>query len=251
MRLYGLGPSPRVTRKKGRRMRVLWGGSAAASSPPSSQNANTVLLLHMNGADASTTFTDSSATTPHTVTAAGNAQIDTAQSKFGGASGLFDGTGDFLTLDGSAEFAFGTGDFTVDFWFRIAVAGTAVLFDGRATGSDPALTPMIYAAANQLRYFTNGGEVISGSTQLLVDTWYHCALTRSGTSTKLFLNGTQEGATYSDSNNYIVGASRPMIGADGNGNGNNAFNGWIDELRVLKGEAAWTSNFTPPTSAYD
>jgi len=78
----------------------------------------TKLLLHCDAADASTTFTDSSAA-GHNFTAAGNAQIDTAQFKFGTSSALFDGTGDYINdATGSSDFAFGTGDFAVDFWVR-------------------------------------------------------------------------------------------------------------------------------------
>lgn len=207
-----------------------------------------VLLLHMDGADASTTFTDSSGR-GHTVTANGNAQIDTAQSVFGGESGLFDGTGDYLTLDGSSDFAFGLGDFTIDFRFRINSAGTQVLFDGRGSGQAGA-RPMMYTTANNLRYFTNGSDQIAGTTTLATNTWYHAALTRRSGSTRLFLDGIQEGSTYVDTNDYLAGTIAPYIGADGNSPGANAFNGWIDELRIIKGAAAWTGNFTPPTAAY-
>lgn len=74
-----------------------------------------VALLHMNGSDASTTFTDQRG---HTFTAAGNAQIDTAQSKFGGASGLFDASGDYISTPDSDEWSFGSGDFTIECWYR-------------------------------------------------------------------------------------------------------------------------------------
>src|SRR3990167_7227024 len=80
-------------------------------------DANVTLLLHCDGTDASTTFTDNSISS-HVTTANGNAQIDTAQSKFGGASGLFDGTGDYLSVPNSDDWDFGTGDFTVDMWLR-------------------------------------------------------------------------------------------------------------------------------------
>lgn len=87
-------------------------------------NSFTKLLLHTDGTDGSTTFTDSSLS-PKTISVFGNAQVDTAQSKFGGASALFDGTGDYLT-GSSADFAFGTNDFTIDFWMRRGTqAGTA------------------------------------------------------------------------------------------------------------------------------
>src|SRR5690554_3988242 len=89
------------------------------------------LLIHADGSDGSTTFTDDSAT-GHTVTTSGSAQVDTAQSKFGGASALFAAGGsDYLAVADHPEFDIGTGDFTVDLWFRINAftPGTAALFD--------------------------------------------------------------------------------------------------------------------------
>lgn len=213
----------------------------------------TTLLLHCDGADASTTFTDSAigGAAPHTVTANGNAQIDTAESKFGGAAALFDGAGDYLSLDGSSDFAFGTGDLTVDFWLRLAATGVFhYLYDSRPSATSGLYPSLYLSSSNVLVYYTNSADRITGTTALTTGAWYHVALARSGTSTKLFLNGTQEGSTYSDSNNYIVGTSRPFIGISGFDLSGSPLNGWIDELRVSKGIARWTANFTPPTAAY-
>jgi len=207
-------------------------------------NANTVLMLHGNGTDASTTFTDDSPS-GHTVTPAGNAQIDTAISKFGGASMLFDGTGDYLDLDGSSDFAFGSGDFTIDFWIRFAALGVDIIWDQRPTLTN-GLYPTIYTDGTNLLYFTDSADRITGTTNLSTGTFYHVALTRSGTSTRLFLDGTQEGSTYSDSNTYLNGSSRPRIGDMGFSSGNE-ITASIDEIRVQKGEAWWTGNFTPRT----
>jgi hypothetical protein len=74
----------------------------------------TKLMLHCNGADMSTTFTDDSFSA-RTVTANDNAQINTAQYKFGLASGIFDGSGDFLSIVNSSDFNFNSNDFTIDF----------------------------------------------------------------------------------------------------------------------------------------
>ena len=97
----------------------LYSPASGLPSAEYSSDAYTVLLLHCNGVDESTTFTDSSGGgvgSPHTVTAVGNAQIDTAQKKFDTGSALFDGTGDYLSLEDSDDWDFGTGDFTVDCW---------------------------------------------------------------------------------------------------------------------------------------
>ncbi len=82
----------------------------------------TRLLLHMDGTDGATTFPDSSPSA-RTVTVNGNAQVDTAQSVFGGASALFDGTGDFLTVPEAADFDIATGDFVIDFRWRTSSLG--------------------------------------------------------------------------------------------------------------------------------
>lgn len=197
-----------------------------------------VLLLHMDGADASTTFTDTMGR--HTMTVNGNAQIDTAQSKFGGASGLFDGTGDYLVTDSSSDFSFGTGDFTIDFWFRIA----ASISSNQTLVADTEFA--LYQIAGQLRFYANGSDRLTDATTLVVDTWYHAALVRSAGVTRMYLNGVSGGGTYSDTTNYTF--TQLYMGA--NSAPGNYLNGWLDELRVIKGYAAWQTNFTPPTAAY-
>jgi hypothetical protein len=189
-----------------------------------------------------------------TVTANGQTQIDTAQYKFGSASGLFDGNGDYLQLTNDADFTFGTGDFTIDCWVKLnAVGAVQLIYDGRPSGTNGAYPALAILNTNVIFYYVNAGIRIQGTTALTTTSgWYHIAVARSGTSTKLFLNGTQEGSTWTDSTNYSSGGTgRPWIGADGvQGGTTNNFNGWIDELRVSKGTAHFTSNFTPPSSPY-
>ena len=192
----------------------------------------------------------------HVVTAYGNAQIDTAQSKFGGASGLFDGTGDYLSLADSDDWNFGTGDFTIDFWVRFnALPGVGSIMQFCSQRVD----------ANNfwILYFANVGgdyrwyfEVMSGgvyrvvlirSTTVSTGVWYHIALVRSGSSWSFYQDGSQLGATLTDSDAVPDLAAELHIGEFG---GWAQFNGWLDEFRVSKGVARWTSNFTPPTSAH-
>jgi hypothetical protein len=208
----------------------------------------TKLLLHCDGADGGTTFTDSSAS-PHTATAVGNAQIDQAESKFGGAAALFDGTGDYLTLDGSSDFAFAAADFTIDFWVRFAsVSGTPILYDSRPLSTSGAY-PTLYISAGVIVYFTASATRITSSTSLSTGVWYHVALVRASGTTKLYINGTKEGADYVDANSYANGASRPTIAVSGF-DLSTPLNGWMDEIRVSNGIARWTANFTPPTDSY-
>src|SRR5262252_2595002 len=97
--------------------------------PSSTVDSFTKILLHMDGADATTSFPDDAPTTvAHAWTAAGNAQVDTADSKFGGASLLLDGTGDWVTTVDSADYTLGSNDWTVDFWFKTTAAGGFFMF---------------------------------------------------------------------------------------------------------------------------
>lgn len=206
------------------------------------------LMLHCDGADASTTFTDSSANA-FTATVEGNAQIDTGQSKFGGASYQGDGTGDGLAYGAQAAFAFGTGDFTIDWWGRINTTGVFQSFVDFIPAGGSGVYINIYVSNTQTVNIELNGATPITSAALSTGVWYHFALTRSGTSTRFFKDGTQVGSTYSDSNNYIVGTARPRIGNGGNA-GTTSLNGWMDEIRISKGIARWTANFTPPTQAY-
>ena len=167
-----------------------------------------------------------------------------------GGSGYFDGSGDYLTATGSSNLAFGAGDFTIELWvyFNSVTSPPAYQFIySSADSSVFANTPVIYwyETSSSLR-FNNGGDVFS-IAGIQAKTWYHVAICRSGSTTKMFLNGAQVGSA-TDTTTYINQPSRPMIGANGNGSGNLPFNGYISDVRCLKGTALYTSSFTPPTA---
>jgi hypothetical protein len=215
----------------------------------------TKLLLHCNGVDASTTFTDNSPSA-HTMTANGNAQIDTAQYKLGTASGLFDGAGDYVSTPDSADWNFGTGDFTVDFWIRRN--GSQADFTGIINAADSSNVGWTlhfgYAAggnANKLRLITRGGVVDLVDTDVLPDTsWNHVAIIRYGNNLKLYVNGVEK-ATYNCTGVTYNSSSRGLnIGRLYTNSDTKYFNGWLDEIRVSKGIARWTADFTPPTIEY-
>ncbi len=225
--------------------------------------ASVSLLLHGSGTDGSTTIIDSSPS-PKTVTAVGNAQISTAiADPFGNNTRgvlLFDATGDYLSVvSGTADFAFGTGDFTIELWLRLnAVVGTSSalsLYDQRPQGVQND-SPVIYiqnsTLGGGLTYYTGNANRIVGPA-LLANTWYFITLSKATGNTRLFLNGTQFGSTYVDTISYVNSANRPWIG----GFSDNAtpstqatINGRICELRVTKGVARYTANFTPPTAPF-
>lgn len=220
-------------------------------------DTDTKLMLHMNGADASTTFTDSSVS-GHTVTVNGNAQIDTAQSKFGSASGLFDGTGDYLSLADSADWFKSTGNFTLDFWVRwnaLPASGDAqYLWQNFADGNNRVGMYVINNAGTYaIRYFVlDAGNITVDTAEtnhaFATGTWYHIAVTRTGNNFAMFVDGTSI-ATTTDADSWpdlggfwYIGLSNPVSGA--------YTNGWIDEFRLVKGTAVWTGNFSAPTSEY-
>lgn len=205
--------------------------------------ANVSLLLHMDGANNSTTFTDSSLNAL-TVTANGDAKISTAQSKFGGASAYFDGTGDYLTLADSAGWDL-PGNFTIEAWVKASATGFGPILSTRDTGA--AVNPVLYLwGTGVLAWYYNTAARITGTTNIVGGNFYHVAVCRSGNSTCLFVNGIQEGATYVNSDTYVAdGIWIGSIPAS-----SQHFNGYIDELRVTRGVARYTANFTPPTAPF-
>lgn len=213
--------------------------------------ANVVALLHFNGADGSTTFTDQKA---HTFTAAGNAQLDTAQFKFATASGLFDGTGDYISTPDSADWDFGTGDFTVEAFIRfnaLPVSGVACLvsnYQNTTTGwyfqfrNDFAVARLNFGSSGDT-------PVVDAAWSPSTGVWYHVAVSRSGSSVRFFVNGTQIGSTGTNSEN-ISGSTGALHVGTLNSAIAQYFNGWMDELRITKGVARYTANFTAPASPF-
>lgn len=181
------------------------------------------------------------------ITVNGDAKLSNLQQKFGSTSLLLDGTDDFLTIASNADFGYGTGDFTIDMWVYRTVSGVDQILLDQRTASPTNYAPVLAVnTSNALVYLDGAGIVITGSTTVPLNAWSHIAVSRSGTDTKLFLNGVQQGATYTDTRNYIATPIR--IGA--RFDGTLAFTGHIDELRISKGVARYTSAFTPSTSAF-
>jgi hypothetical protein len=200
---------------------------------------NVSLLLPMNGADGGTEFIDYSPN-QKTVTAYGNAHTETDQSKYYGSSGYFDGSGDYLIAQYSTDFVFGTGDFTIEFWVYRVGSGLQILIDFRPNNG---AFPLIYLdGSNTILFYANTSNMITGGT-LAANSWIHVALSRASGNTKMFIDGTQAGSTWADSTNYSVNSSGPRICKSFD---NYYFNGYLQDLRITKGVARYTSNFTPP-----
>lgn len=213
--------------------------------------ASVSLLLHGDGANGSTTITDNSAN-PKTVTAGGNAQISTAQSKFGGSSLYFDGTGDYLSIPAHADFQFGTGAFTIEAWlYMTATPGAqgAQIFGRQEYGAGSDYVFLVKSDRTVTFYLSNAAANVATSTATVpLNTWCHVAVTRSGTTFYVFVDGVGASGTSALSTEvpYAVSYS---IGADQNGDESN-YTGHIDDLRITKGVARYTATFTPPAIAH-
>jgi hypothetical protein len=185
----------------------------------------------------------------------GNAQISTSVVKFGTGSLAFDGNGDYLVPNApnsNITLGLGSGDFTVEFWvyFIGGLGSDIVLYDGRPISTNGAYPTIYVNSLSQLSYVVSGVDRITSVSTFSTLTWYHIAVARSGTSTKMFINGTQVGLTYTDSTSYLSAARRPVIAINGFNESAAPLNGYIDDLRITKGYARYTTNFTPPTQAF-
>jgi hypothetical protein len=194
------------------------------------------LLLHCNGTDGTTTFTDETGT--HTVTAVGDAELDTAQKKFGTASGLFSGAGS-LTIPSSSDFAMGTSDFTIEFWVRLNTINANNTFIASSTGDN--LNIRYYDTGNTLNVYLSTVTYTFSWTPV-ADTWYHVSVTRSGTNLRAFIDGVQIGTTQTSTDNIV--ATGLIIGTSHNATG--PLDGWLDEIEISKGIARRTANFSVP-----
>ena len=212
------------------------------------------LLLPFDGANDATSTTDESDSN-HTVTFNGSADISTAQSKFGGSS-LYVGGGsnDWVNIAGSTDFNFGTDDFTIECWIYRNGTSYGFVFETRG-GEDTSSTDGIGL------YMGSGGNneigvAVNRSNVILInqdhqtnDQWQHFAVVREGSTMTLYIDGTARGT---GSNSTDFDRSRPfrLGNFHGSSSGGYQFPGYIDDFRVTKGLARYTSNFTPPSAAH-
>jgi len=181
----------------------------------------------------------------HTITVNGDAAPSTVAPFVTSGAGSFDGTGDYLTVASSSDFALGTGDFTIEFWAKPTAAwgsGDTVLASGTVNQID---TWLMMVATNKLLFRSNGQNDIEQASASLSG-WNHIAAVRSSSTVNLYLNGTSVGSgTYANS----ISANAITIGSQPNGVGE--YTGYLSNVRISKGLARYTSNFTPPTEDFD
>jgi hypothetical protein len=174
----------------------------------------------------------------------GNASISTSVVKYGNTSMRFDGTGDYLAVPSSQNFAFGTGNFTIECWVYYAAITNSGIFQIGAT-LFPGVNGIgagVGTSSDWLLYYGNGSQTGGGS--LTSGTWYHIAVVRNSGTTKMYVNGTQI-ISIADTTNY----TGTVLGVAGIYSTSYLMNGYISDLRITKGIARYTANFTPPNSA--
>lgn len=216
---------------------------------------NTISLLHFEGADGATSTTDQKSPT---WTFAGNAQIDTAIKKFGTSALLLDGNDDNISSTHS-DFNLNNSDYTIEGWIYVAVASVTAenTIFSNYPGSDQTKARFIFRVGpnNTLKMTEqdpngmNDASANSSNNAVPTQTWVHVAFTKQGTSVKGFVNGVQ--VCSMTSSNRTAFASRLNIGQFDNTDVYKwNFNGSIDDVRVTKGVARYTANFTPPSAPF-
>jgi hypothetical protein len=216
---------------------VYSGATITVPTAPLTAITNTSLLLNFTNAGIY------DATSKNDLETVGNAQISTTQSKFGGSSMYFDGTGDYLYGPSNNLVNFGTGAFTIEGWvYALATPSDAGFFTngGAATGSLG-----FYFLTGYLRFDIYGGGGFAATTLLPLNQWVHIACVRSGNTVTLYQNGTSVGSSTITDNNT---SSLCYVGTKG-WDLTKVFNGYMQDVRITKGYARYTSNFTAPTAA--
>jgi hypothetical protein len=216
-------------------------GSAESATPPTSP------ATAISGTNMLLNFTNAGiydATSKNDLETVGNAQISTTQSKFGGSSIYLDGTGDYCLFPVSQNFAFGTGDFTLECWIRTNRTTQSLFGLETGTGS----YGLVFSGGDL--YWQNSTMVANlmnaSATSILDNNWHHVALTRYNGTSRMFFDGVQV-VSASDSTNYTA-TTKMNVGYQHTSA--NYYLGYINDLRITKGIARYTSNFTPPTTAF-
>jgi len=226
------------------------GATYTVTTTPPTAITNTQLLLNYTNAG----IYDSAA--KNDLETVGNAQVSTTQAKFGSTSMYFDGTGDWLqtqtTANANYNFTFGSGDFTIEMWVYPTNSNSVCLIQGQTDNSTISGGSFLLRYTGTTDFYSGGTAYTCTSATPTANQWSHIAYVRNGTSLKTYLNGTQAGtATLPSTTTAMnIGSTNnaTRIGAYVDGTG--AFTGYIDDLRITKGYARYTANFTPPTTAF-
>jgi len=216
----------------------------------------TSLLMHFNGTNGSTTMTDNSKNNI-TATATNGASLSSVQSKFGGTSLALDGTNDYVSIPDNEALEPGTSDLTWEMWIKTTSSVQyATLYCRTPSAFGSGMWSLMINQASStagdialyLGDFSNSSPLLlTTGISIRDDVWHHIAIVRNGSAWACYVDGTSR-ATGTFSGGISDISSGPRIGADQNYG--RYFAGYIDELRITKGIARYTSNFTPSTTQF-
>ena len=209
-----------------------------------------VLMLHMDGTNGGTTFTDSAygGRSAKTIDVSGGSQTSTITYKFAPSSALFDGTGDWISSANSTDWNISAGDWTIDFWGYFASDRLYHIPFGRerATAPYPGYY-LYYTISDGVVYWitdNNTNRITTASSSLATDGWHHLALVCFNGVTTLYIDGVSKGSYTGNPQEEAIAL---YIGADPT---TFTMKGYIDEFRFTKGIARWVRNFDVPARAY-
>lgn len=206
------------------------------------------LLLHMDGANAGTTFTDAS-NNGHSMSITGTVTTSTTAQKFGPTSCRVT-TASRLNTPAHASFNLGTGDWTIEFWIKITRTVRVDVLQQNATyaTANNAGVVLNVGASGDLSWYEQTTQRINATGTAVNDgNWHHIAVTRSGSSVRMFLDGTQSGSTYTTSFTYWNSSTGIGMGCN-SGNTNGFSTDYLDDVRITKGVARYTANFAVPAA---
>jgi hypothetical protein len=212
------------------------GTTPTLPTAPLTNVTNTSLLLnYQNGA----IFDNAMINNLETVD---NAQISTSVVKYGTGSLAFDGTGDYLKSPQNQVLNFGTGNFTVEFWANIS-SGQNQEFVVDVTSGGFGTT--LFSGSV---YYESWGvsNIIVVSYAGYYNTWTHIAVTRNNGTARMFFNGVIVGSV-ADTTNFPTSGG---VNIGGSSARSRWLLGYLDDVRITKGYARYTANFTPPTAAF-
>lgn len=232
----------------------LYTSSFTPSTTPLTAISGTQLLLNYTNAGIY------DATTLNNMETVGNAQVSTAQAKWSAGSVLFDGSGDNLSMPKSSPLDMGSGNFTLEWWMYPTTtsqnANACIISSGNATwGTGAVVIDCGGNASNKVRFVTNpNGAAVVDPNAWTVNTWTYFAFVRNGNTLTLYRNGTSVASntsmnTWQNTINFNFNNATKIGGGNWDGAGS-YFTGYIEDLRVTKGIARYTSNFTAPTAPF-
>jgi hypothetical protein len=178
----------------------------------------------------------------------GNSNLVTSIKKYGNSSLYFDGTGDYLATNSTLITNFGARPFTIESWVYFnSVSGTRYIM---STYQDSGTGWALGLFNSKFNFWATGdGADIVGTTTPVINTWYHLAVSGQTGSIKLFVNGIQEGSTYTGAT-ALNSTSTLRVGDGAGAAAGQALNGYLDDVRITRGAARYTANFTPPSSPF-